>query len=42
MKLTKKYFCEVYPEMATLRRRDPIQFNVLYNEWYNIRVSKKY
>ena len=31
--LTKKYFQENCLKVKGLRRSDPIQFNVLYNEW---------
>lgn len=35
-KLTKKYFCHIY-DMSKLRRNDPIQFSVLFNEWVRLR-----
>lgn len=36
-KLTKKFFCSIYSNMAKLRRTDPIQFNVSFNEWKRLR-----
>lgn len=40
MKTTKKLFCETYSEAARLRKKDPIQFSVVYNEWKRIREQK--
>jgi len=36
-KLTKKYFCTIYEDMAKLRRKDPIQFNVSFNDWKRLK-----
>ncbi len=36
-KLTRKYFCSIYTDMARMRRNDPIQFSVLFNEWVRLR-----
>ena len=33
MKLTRKKFCETYSEMKKLRRTDPYEFEVEYNNW---------
>jgi len=32
-KLTRKYFCSVYPEMSKVRRNDPIDFEVRFHDW---------
>lgn len=32
-KLTKQLFCSIYDEARKMRRKDPIQFEVMYNEW---------
>lgn len=37
MKLTKEYFCKVYDEARKMRRKDPIQFNVMFNDWKRLR-----
>jgi hypothetical protein len=39
-KLTKKLFCELYPELKKMRYNDPLQFNVLFNDWK--RTKQKY
>jgi hypothetical protein len=36
-KLTKGKFCKLFPEMKKIRNSDPIQFNVLFNDY-----SRKY
>lgn len=36
-KLTKSYFCSIYDEARKMRRTDPIQFNVMFNEWKRLR-----
>jgi hypothetical protein len=33
IKTTKKEFCVKHPECKRLRKTDPIQFDVLYNDW---------
>jgi hypothetical protein len=33
MKITKQNFEKTNPELKKLRRTDPIQFSVLFNEW---------
>jgi hypothetical protein len=33
MKTTKTEFVKRYPDMKKIRRNDPIQFSVLFNEW---------
>jgi hypothetical protein len=33
MKTTKTEFVKRYPDMRKMRRNDPIQFSVLFNEW---------
>lgn len=39
-KLTRKYFCSIYPHMAKIRRNDPIQFAVSFNDWCRLRQNK--
>ena len=45
-KTTKKVFCEQHPEYKSLRKKDPVQFDVLYNDWVretnekNLQISK--
>lgn len=36
-KLTKKFFCSIYDEARKMRSKDPIQFNVMFNEWKRLR-----
>ncbi len=36
-KLTKKLFCSIYDEARKMRRNDPIQFNVMFNDWKRLR-----
>ncbi|MGB5217885.1 MAG: hypothetical protein WBN66_06265 [Smithella sp.] len=36
-KITRKLFCSIYPDMARMRRKDPIQFSVAFNEWRRLR-----
>ena len=36
-RITKKLFCSIYSDMAKMRRKDPIQFGVLFNEWKRLR-----
>ena len=36
-KLTKKLFCSIYISAAKMRRNDPIQFEVIFNEWKRLR-----
>ena len=36
-KLTKQFFVSIYPDMVKIRRNDPIQFNVLFNDWKRLR-----
>ena len=31
--LTKKLFASIYDEARKIRRNDPIQFEIMYNEW---------
>ena len=33
MKKTKKYFCEIYPEHKKMKINDPLQFQIIFNEW---------
>lgn len=37
---TKKAFCDAQPECKRLRKTDPIQFNVLYNDWVRETTEK--
>lgn len=39
-KLTKKRFCLIYDEARRMRRKDPIQFNVMFNEWKRLRQGR--
>jgi len=39
-KTTRTVFCATYPQMAKLRRTDPIQFQVLYNDWKRTRETR--
>lgn len=36
-KLTKKLFCEIYDEARKMRKKDPIQFNIMFNDWKRLR-----
>lgn len=36
-KLTRKLFCEIYPNKAKQRRNDPIGFEVDFNDWKRLR-----
>jgi len=36
-RITRKLFCSIYSDMAKMRRNDPIQFSVSYNEWKRLR-----
>lgn len=36
-RLTKKFFCEIYPEAKRMRKNDPIQFEVMFNDWKRLR-----
>ena len=38
-KLTRKYFCEIYPEMKQLKRNYPYDFEVHFNDWKRIRQA---
>ena len=39
MKLTRTEYVRRYPEMNKMRKNDPIQFSVLFNEW--VRKNRK-
>lgn len=39
-KLTKKMFCAIYDEARKMRRKDPIQFCVMFNEWKRLRQGR--
>ena len=39
-KLTKKHFCSIYDEARKMRRNDPIQFEVMFNEWKRLRQGR--
>lgn len=39
-RLTKKLFCEIYDSARRLRRTDPVQFSVIYNEWKRLRQGQ--
>jgi hypothetical protein len=36
-RLTKKLFCEIYDNAKKMRKKDPIQFEVLFNDWKRLR-----
>jgi hypothetical protein len=36
-KLTRKYFVSIYSDMAKVRRNDPIDFEIRFNEWKRLR-----
>ena len=38
-KLTRKYFCEIYPEMKQLKRKYPYDFEIRFNDWKRIRQA---
>lgn len=40
MKATKENFCKANDQAKKLRSNDPIQFNVLYNEWKRNKQNK--
>ena len=39
-KLTKSYFASIYDEAKKLRRKDPLQFSVIFNEWKRLRQGR--
>jgi hypothetical protein len=41
-KLTKQLFASIYDSARKLRRTDPIQFEVLYNDWKRLRQGMIY
>jgi hypothetical protein len=41
VKITKKAFCEKHPEYKGMRKTDPIQFDVLYNDWVRTQYKIK-
>lgn len=36
-RLTKALFCKIYDEARKIRRTDPMQFNIMFNEWKRLR-----
>jgi hypothetical protein len=38
-RLTKKLFCSIYDEAKKMRRTDPIQFEVMFNDWKRLRTK---
>ena len=36
-KLTKQLFCSIYDEARKMRRKDPIQFEIMFNDWKRLR-----
>lgn len=40
MKPTKKQFCSENPQAKKIYKNDPIQFNVLFNEWKRNKFKK--
>jgi hypothetical protein len=41
-KKTKQEFCKRYPQYKRLRRTDPIQFKVLFFQWYRDVIAANY
>ena len=39
-KATKKLFCQIYDHARKLRRVDPTQFEVIYDDWKRLRTGK--
>jgi hypothetical protein len=36
-KLTQKYFISICPEMAKIKRKDPTDFEILFNNWKRLK-----
>lgn len=36
-KLTRIYFCKIYPEMKKLRKSDNYDFEIRFNDWKRLR-----
>jgi hypothetical protein len=36
-KLTKKLFCSIYDSAKKVRKSDPIQFEIIFNDWKRLR-----
>ena len=36
-KLTRAYFCSIYDEARKMRRKDPLQFSEMFNNWKRAR-----
>lgn len=41
-KTTREEFCKRYPQYKRLRRTDPIQFKVLFYEWYRSVIADRW
>jgi hypothetical protein len=41
-KTTREEFCKRHPKYKCMRRADPIQFNVLYYEWYRYEIANRW
>jgi hypothetical protein len=41
-KTTRKEFCKRYPWYNRMRKTDPIQFDVLYREWYRYEIATRW
>jgi hypothetical protein len=35
--LTKKLFCSIYDSARKARKKDPIQFEIMFNDWKRLR-----
>lgn len=42
IKTTRQEFCKRYPQYKSLRRKDPIQFKVLFYEWYRYVIADRW
>lgn len=42
IKTTRQVFCKLYPEYKRLRVKDPIQFKILYYEWYRSVIADRW
>jgi len=39
-KLTRKLFCSIYDSAKKIRYKDPIQFEIMFNDWKRLRQNK--
>ena len=38
-RITRKLFCNIYPDMNKIRRSDNYEFEILFNDWKRIRQN---